>query len=77
MRATGRWGLVFKEKYDLFIVVNTIKLNIDDNKGGLRLQRARWGLVFFIVVITIKYTYNSLIDMGGLRLQRAIETDIQ
>ena len=28
-------------------------------------------------VITIKYTYNSLIDMGGPRLQRAIETDIQ
>ena len=31
----------------------------------------RWGLVLFIVVNTIKYTYNSLIDMGGLRLQRA------
>ena len=75
MRATGRWGLVFKEKSGLFIVVNTIKLNID--MGGLRLQRARWGLVLFIVVITIKYTYNSLIDTGGLRLQRAIETDIQ
>ena len=31
--------------------------------GGLGLQRARWGLVLLIVVITIKYiyTYNSYI----------------
>ena len=35
--------------------------------------------VLFIVVITIKYTCNLQLidDLGSLRLQRAIETDIQ
>ena len=74
MRATGRWGfLVFL----LFIVVNTndkiyLIWAASDNNGPDGVC-----LVLFIVVITIKYTYHSLIDMGGLRLQRAIETDIQ
>ena len=54
-------------------VVNTIKYRY----GRPQITTGQMGFGVVHCCLKKKYTYNSLIDMGGLRLQRAIESDIQ